>query len=62
MTAHLNTRTVDCLLQQSLSASVSWPTDRASVRALFDLGLTFNQISRYFSIDPIQVQELLNRH
>jgi hypothetical protein len=62
MTAHMNTRTVDCLLQQFFAAGVSWPIDRASLRALFDLGLTFVRIALYFSIDPIEVQELLNRH
>jgi len=58
----MSTRTVDCLLQQSFAAGVSWPIDRASLQALFDLGLTVVQIARYFSIDPIEVQELLNRH
>ena len=62
MTARISTRTVDYLLQQSFAAGVSWPIDRASLRALFDLGLTVVQIARYFSIDPIEVQELLNRH
>jgi hypothetical protein len=62
MTARINTGTVDCLLQQSFAEGVSWPIDRASLRALFDLGLSVVQIARYFSIDPIEVQELLNRH
>jgi hypothetical protein len=62
MTARISTRTVDCLLRQSFAASVSWPIDRASLRALFDLGLSVVQIARYFSIDPIEVQELLNGH
>ena len=62
MTARINTGTVDCLLQQSFAEGVSWPIDRASLRALFDLGLSVGQIARYFSIDPIEVQELLNGH
>ena len=62
MTARISTRTVDYLLQQSFAAGVNWPIDRASLRALFDLGLSVVQIARYFSIDPIEVQELLNRH
>jgi hypothetical protein len=60
MTARINTGTVDCLLQQSFAEGVSWPIDRASLRALFDLGLSVVQIARYFSIDPSEVQELLN--
>jgi hypothetical protein len=38
MTARINTGTVDCLLQQSFAEGVRWPIDRASLRALFDLG------------------------
>jgi hypothetical protein len=53
---------LDWLLKQSFAEEVSWPTDRASLRALFDLGLTVAQIARYFSIDPVKVQALLNRH
>ncbi len=30
---------LDWLLKQSFAEEVSWPTDRASLRALFDLGL-----------------------
>jgi len=41
---------------------VSWPIDRASLRALFDLGLTVVQVARYFSIDPVEVQALPNGH
>ena len=53
---------LDYLLKQSFAEGVSWPIDRASLRALFDLGLTVAQIARYFSIDPVKVQALLNRH
>ncbi len=53
---------LDWLLKQSFAEGVSWPTDRASLRALFDLGLTVAQIARYFSIDPVKIQALLNRH
>ena len=49
MTARINTGTVDCLLQQSFAEGVSWPIDRASLRALFDLGLSVVQIARYFA-------------
>jgi len=40
----------------------SWPIDRASLGALLDIGLTVVQIARYFSIDPIEVLALLDRH
>ncbi len=64
MTAHVHTNRnqLDCLLKQSFAEGVSWPIDRASLRALFDLGLTVVQVARYFSIDPVEVQTLLNGH
>lgn len=51
---------LDCLPRQALAQGVSWPTDRSSVRALSDMGLTVEQIARYFSVDPAEVQALLN--
>ena len=61
-----NRHELDWLLKQSFAEGVSWPTDRASLRALFDLGLTVAQIARYFSIDPVKrcltaTNRLLNR-
>jgi hypothetical protein len=53
---------LDCPLKQSFVEGVNWPILRASLRALLDLGLTVAQIARYFSIDPVEVQALLNRH
>ena len=61
MAAHMNTRTVDSQ-KQSSAKGVGWPVDHASLLALSDLGLTVAQIARYFSIDPVEVQALLNRH
>jgi hypothetical protein len=52
---------LDGLLKQSSAKGVSWPIDRAALRALFDLGLTVAQIARYFSTDPVEVQALLSR-
>lgn len=51
---------LDCLLKQAFAEGVSWPIDRSSIRALSDLGLTVAQIARYFSVDPVVVQALLN--
>ena len=64
MTDHvgINRDQLDCLLQQSFAQGVSWPIDRASLRALFDMGLTVVQVARYFSIDPVEVHALLNGH
>ncbi len=50
---------VDSLLRQAFAEGVRWPIDRPSLRDLVHLGLTFPQIARYFSVDPIQVQALL---
>lgn len=71
MTAHVNTLTgrgdgpqgADEVGKrgESFAEGVRWPVDRASIRALFDLGLTVAQIAQYFSIDPVQVPALLSR-
>ena len=53
---------LDWLLKQSFAEGVSWPIVRASLRALFDLGLTVAQIAKYFSTDPVGVQALLDHH
>ena len=53
---------LDWLLKQSFAEGVSWPVDRASLRALFDLGLTVAQIAKYFSTDPVGVQALVDHH
>jgi hypothetical protein len=64
MTDHvsINRDQLDCLLKQSFAQGVSWPIDRASLRALFHMGLTIVQVARYFSIDPVEVQALINGH
>jgi hypothetical protein len=64
MTANVNINRdqVDCLLKQSFADGVSWPIDHPSLRALFHMGLTVVGVARYFSIDPAEVQALLNGH
>jgi len=57
----MNIRTVDSQ-KQSSAKGVGWPVDHASLLALFDMGLTVAQIAQYFSIDPVEVQEQLDRH
>lgn len=52
---------LDGPLKQSPAEGVSWPVDRSSLRALADMGLTVAQIARYFSVNPDQVQALLDR-
>jgi hypothetical protein len=52
---------LDDLLKQAFAEGVRWPIERRSLRALFDMGLTPQQIARYFSIDPVEVEALLFR-
>ncbi len=52
---------LDGLLKQAFAEGVRWPIERPSLMALLDMGLTTRQIARYFSIDPLEVQELLCR-
>ncbi|MFY9971537.1 MAG: hypothetical protein WAK41_19245 [Roseiarcus sp.] len=52
---------LDSLLKQAFDEGVSWPVERSSLMALSDLGLTAEQIARYFSVDPVVVREFLSR-
>jgi hypothetical protein len=61
MVMRRNQEELDSLLKPSFAKSVSWPIDRPSLRALSGMGLTVAQIARYFSVDPVEVQALLNR-
>jgi hypothetical protein len=51
---------LDSLLKQAFAEGARWPIERPSLRALSDLGLSVPQIARYFSVDPVEVQALLN--
>jgi len=46
-------------LARGFIAGVHWPIGRASLAALADLGLTPQQIARYFSVIPTEVSRLL---
>ncbi len=49
----------DCLLKQAFQEGVRWPIERSSLNALSDMGLTVEQIARYFSVDPVEVRAFL---
>jgi hypothetical protein len=50
---------LDGLLRQAFDEGVRWPVERSSLNALSDLGLTVEQIARYFSVDPVLVRASL---
>jgi hypothetical protein len=50
---------LDGLLKQAFNEGVSRPIERSSLNALSDLGLTTDQIARYFSVDPVEVRAFL---
>jgi hypothetical protein len=50
---------LDHLLKQEFIEGARWPVDRSSLRALSQMGLTIQQIARYFSVDPAEVQAVL---
>jgi hypothetical protein len=52
---------LDSLLKQAFAEGVRWPIERPSLMALSDMGLSTQQIARYFSIDPLEVEALLYR-
>jgi hypothetical protein len=47
-------------LSRSFIEGVNWPVDRASLAALSDLGLSPQQIARYFSVMPEEVSRLMD--
>jgi hypothetical protein len=47
---------LDGLLKRAFDEGLRWPIERASLNALADMGLTIDQIARYFSVDPAQVR------
>jgi hypothetical protein len=53
---------LDSLLKQAFAEGVNWPLDRPSLGGLLHMGLTIAQLARYFSIDPAEVQLLLNHN
>ncbi len=50
---------LDCLRKQAFGEGVRSPIERSSLNALKDMGLTVEQIARYFSVDPVEVQAFL---
>jgi hypothetical protein len=52
---------LDSLLKRAFDEGVRWPIERPSLMALSHMGLSAQQIARYFSIDPVEVDALLNR-
>jgi hypothetical protein len=56
-----NRAELDSLLKQAFTEGVRWPIERPSLVALSDLGLSAQQIARYFSIDQVEVEALLYR-
>jgi hypothetical protein len=51
---------LDSMLRHSFAEGANWPIDRPSLRALSRMGLSVAQIARHFSIDPADVQALLD--
>ncbi len=54
-----NRNSLDSLMKQAFAEGVRWPIERSSLRALSDLGLTVEQVARYFSVDPGEVLAFL---
>jgi hypothetical protein len=50
---------LDGLLKQAFAEGVRWPIERLSLNALSELGLSVEQIARYFSVDPVEVRAFL---
>jgi hypothetical protein len=50
---------LDGVLKQAFAEGVRWPIERPSLNALSELGLSVEQIARYFSVDPAEVRAFL---
>ena len=50
---------LDGLPKEAFAKGVRWPIERPSLNALSELGLSVEQIARYFSVDPVKVRALL---
>jgi len=50
---------LDNLLKRAFKDGVRWPIDRSSLNALANMGLSIDQIARYFSVDPAKVRTVL---
>ena len=54
-----NRNELENLLKQAFEEGVRWPIESSSLNALADMGLTVEQIARYFSVDPMEVRAFL---
>jgi hypothetical protein len=50
---------LDSLLKQAFEEGASWPIERSSLDTLADMGLTIDQIARYFAVDPVEVRAVI---
>jgi hypothetical protein len=50
---------LDILLKRAFKEGVRWQIDRSSLNALTGMGLSIDQIARYFSVDPVKVRAAL---
>ena len=50
---------LDGLLKLAFGERVRWPIEGPSLHALSELGLSVEQIARYFSVDPAEVRAFL---
>jgi hypothetical protein len=54
-----NRNELENLLKQAFEEGVRRPIESSSLNALADMGLTVEQIARYFSVDPMEVRAFL---
>lgn len=51
---------LESTLLRSFVEGVTWPLDRASLAALSDMGLSINQIAKYFLVEPSEVRSVMD--
>ena len=55
-----NREDLNSVMKEAFAKGARWPIDRPSLRALSHMGLSIEQIARYFSVDDVEVEALLD--
>jgi hypothetical protein len=56
----MNREELNSIMKGAFAKGARWPIDRPSLRALSHMGLSIEQIARYFSVDAVEVEARLN--
>jgi hypothetical protein len=52
---------LEAALMKSFTDGVEWPPDAASLTALLDIGLSVDDVARYFRVEPNDVRRAVEQ-